>query len=98
VRQDEGLVLIKEEERAYCIISGYETYQYNVDWWTRRVVRVIGKGTLCAEYAHRGGHESQKRDRCAVVSEKRPKLAENALQGPRRVLNNNTRCDWLGSI
>jgi hypothetical protein len=44
--------MIGQGERAYWIISAYET---NVDWWTRRVIRVIGKGTLSAEYAHRRG-------------------------------------------
>jgi hypothetical protein len=46
-----------KEERAYWIISAYET---NVDWWTRRVIRVIGNGTLFAEYAHRGGMRVKK--------------------------------------
>jgi hypothetical protein len=31
-----------------------------VDWWRIRVIKAIGKGSLFAEYAHRGGHESQK--------------------------------------
>jgi hypothetical protein len=26
-----------------------------VDWWMIRVIKVIGKGSLFTEYAHRGG-------------------------------------------
>jgi hypothetical protein len=46
-----------KEERAYWTISAHET---SVDWWTRRVIRVIDKGTLFAEYTHRGAMRVKK--------------------------------------
>jgi hypothetical protein len=31
-----------------------------VDWWRTRVIKVIGKGSLFTEYAHRGGMRVKK--------------------------------------
>ena len=31
-----------------------------VDWWRIRVIKVIGKGSLFTEYAHRGGMRVKK--------------------------------------
>jgi hypothetical protein len=62
---------------AYWIISRSET---NNDWCTRKVIRVISKGTLFAEYAHRGAMRVENE---TGVSKKRPDLAQNAPQDPR---------------
>jgi hypothetical protein len=52
-----------------------------VDWWRIRVIKVIRKGSLFTEYAHRGGMRVKKNE--TGVGKKRPILAYNLLQGPR---------------
>jgi hypothetical protein len=47
-----GAFSLVKAGRSYWLVNARRR---PVDWWRLRVIRVIRIGTLCAEYAYRGG-------------------------------------------
>jgi hypothetical protein len=55
-----GALSLDKVGRSYWLIN---VRRRPIDWCRIRVIKVIGKGTLFAEYAYRRGKRVKKRDR-----------------------------------